>query len=82
LRHTISKFSSVNFGGLFAFKQLLVGWDAVGVLACWWLILIIITAYWYRIAEASACALTTTESEVNPNPRGPETLKHLTHKYA
>uniref|UniRef100_A0A7S1E3M7 Potassium channel domain-containing protein n=1 Tax=Hemiselmis andersenii TaxID=464988 RepID=A0A7S1E3M7_HEMAN len=69
LRHTISKFTSVQFAALFSFKFLLVGWHAVVHLASWWGVLIIVSGYWYRIAENSACQLSTTESIACEHPR-------------
>ena len=62
-RHTISAFTNVQMSSAFAFKVIMNDelLSLVFIAACWSLCFLL-TGYWFRAAEFSACLLPTAES--------------------
>ncbi len=54
-RQTISSYTGVNLGAIFAFKKLFNGWIGVACVAIMWSLSLVILAYWFRATEATAC---------------------------
>ena len=59
-RHTISSFTNTGMNSAFALKRILNGHDAMLVIGCFWASSFLITGYWFRAVEISACGLQTT----------------------
>ena len=59
-RHTISSFTNTKMNSAFALKRILNGHDAMLVIGCFWASSFLITGYWFRAVEISACGLQTT----------------------
>ena len=59
-RHTIASFTGAKFGTGYVLKWSMRGWHAVPFMMVVWTIAIVISAYWYRAAELTACSLPTT----------------------
>ena len=60
-RHTIETFTGSKFGSIYVLKYWLHGWRASIFLLAVWLMALLMTSYWFRVAEMTACFLKTTE---------------------
>lgn len=68
LRHTISSLTDTETGAVFAFKVALNDKTLSMVfIACFWGISCILTGFWFRAAEFSACLLPTAKSPACSN---------------
>ena len=61
-RHMITGFTGAKFGSVYVLKTLLRGWNGLITIAILWTFALVIFAYWFRAAEITACALSTTVS--------------------
>ena len=63
-RHTVASFTRIQLNSAFTIKLLLNGRYAVHFIAILWLILLLISGYWFRAVELTACQFGTSK---NPN---------------